>query len=230
MINLIFDKNYKQENTKYFVVHHFGGVGNDNFASTQKHSLNDIDSAHGARWPGFYSQILNLSTGRGFLVGYNGIIFPDRFVQTRAIGEETAAQMGYNFNGVAVSFCVAGNFTKRSNGTLVDTPTQFQIDCLRELRAKFPQVSTWNVVPHRMLGTTNCYGTGLPDDWARKITQAQETPIAPSAPDITATTMDNMKIKLSIMQQILALIAKIADIRRINKLGRTENHDENVRG
>jgi len=211
-MNLIYDKNYDPKKTKYFVVHHFGGTQASQFASTIRVSVDDIEAGHTQRFGyDFYSQIINPKTGKGWRIGYNGIIFPDRFVQTRAIGEETAAQRGYNFDGVAVSFCIAGNFTSDGEGSTVDKMTDFQLQTLRELKEIFPQVALANVVPHRVLQQTQCYGTGLDDNWARKLVTVP--------PVVTITNpktgeVEELKLKISLLMRIQQLLAIMIELKR----------------
>lgn len=170
-MKLIYSPQYEPWRTRFIVVHHFGSPASAPYCSAAHLSIDQIEALHAARFGmTFYSMIANPTTGRGWRIGYNGIIFPDHFIQTRAIGEETAAQIGYNARGVAVSFCLAGNFTRKPDGETVDVPTKFQLQCLRELRALFPQVSDENVVPHRKFALTECYGDGLSDTWASHVT------------------------------------------------------------
>lgn len=99
-------------------LHHFGGTDTNRLAPTGHLTLQDIDTAHRARWPEFKSSL-------GYWVGYTGIIWPDgTFVQTRAIGEETAAVIGRNTG--SISFCLAGNH-------LVEPPTWQQKTKLKNL-------------------------------------------------------------------------------------------------
>ena len=221
-MNLKFIPGYRPENTKYFGVHHFGGVAADKLASTQHHTAAMIENAHGSRWPGFRSEhIKNPKTGKGWHIGYNGIIFPGYFLQTRAIGEETAAIKGYNQNGEVVHFALAGNFTKKMpGGFLVDNPTQFQLDCMRELKKLFPQVMIWNVIAHRVLQPSECYGSGLADDWARKVVQAKKVKVITAPPpfDVEPDAVE-IQMELNLLQQILALITKLFDIQRRRKMG-----------
>ena len=159
---------------KYIVIHHFGGQYGNPYASTKHLTLKQIDDAHKARWSDFKSEL-------GYYVGYNAIIFPDgKVVQTRKLGEETAATRG--FNNTTFNICLAGNFTLK-NGVPVDKPTFEQTTALKHLvfgilqnrtTLTIKEGATWNiplanVVPHRTLSSTSCYGDSLSNDWARNI-------------------------------------------------------------
>src|SRR3990167_671715 len=160
-MKIIFGENYKPGNTRYLCVHHSGGMGNDDTASSQHLTVEDVNQAHKARW--------DFKSSLGWYVGYHFFVEASgRVTQCRSISEETAAQKGYNQNGIAISVCLAGNFTKRPDGIWVDTPTPKQKNALQEIGMKFPQVKDWNIVPHRALQSTQCYGTALNDAWARE--------------------------------------------------------------
>lgn len=164
---------------KYLVIHHSGGLGNDRKASSQHLTLSQINNAHKERWPEFISSL-------GYWVGYNIVIFPDgHWVQTRKIAEETAAVK--SFNSSSVSICLVGNFVSG-----VNSPTNAQIETLKKLgRAILAcdvkkienaaiqvvpgavlSISRENIVPHRSLQKTECYGD-LPDSWARDILEPE---------------------------------------------------------
>jgi len=166
---------------KYFAVHHAGGLGNNIHASTQDLTLEHVNNAHQRRWPRFKSEL-------GFWVGYNAIIFPTgKLIQTRLIGEETAAQKFHNKDTFSV--LVMGNHTKQFFGGLVDTPTREAIATLQEvgtaLLNKDPEfvglkmkagtvldIKLKDVVPHRVLQWSACYGNGLANSWARNLVKA----------------------------------------------------------
>lgn len=158
-------KHFYSANIKNFAVHHFGGLGNDRYASTQHLTEKHIENAHKSRWPDFKSQL------NGSYIGYNAIIWPDgTLTQYRLVGEETAAVIGHNKDTLSV--CLAGNFNRKPDGQLVDTPTEAQIRKLSEVQwwaHEELKISIGAFKPHRGYSMTECYGTGLPDDWARKL-------------------------------------------------------------
>jgi hypothetical protein len=163
---------------KYISVHHTGGLGVDNFASTDFLTASDIDKAHAQRWSCFTSS-LGHDGGYNFFIEKGGT-----WTQFRAIGEETAAQRGFNFN--TISICLAGNFTRKGND-FVNVPSLEQKQILRFListilanneeiynrvgikiaRGTEINVSPYAVHPHRWFGNTSCYGNALSDSWAR---------------------------------------------------------------
>ena len=189
-MNIIYHPTYKSSSTKWVCVHHSGGIENNPLASTKLFTAETINKAHQAKW--------NYKSSLGYFGGYN--FFCDywgNMTQFRAVGEETMAQKGYNFNGQVVSICLAGNFTKG-----VDIPSEAQKTALKELILQFPQVPNTNIVPHRHFGQTDCYGLGLSDDWARNLPDVSYT----MGPDIEEQ-------KKTLLKKIIELYKAI-----INKL------------
>ena len=152
----------------YAVLHHVGGLYGQPNASTKNHTLEQINNAHKSRWPYFPSELNAL-----WFIGYNALYFPDgKRIQTRLIGEETAAQIGHNLD--SFSGCLIGNFTKG-----VDMPTWEQKNSLRRdliaLLGKKPEsvglkvksgtqidINVNRILPHRYLqSNTECFGSGL---------------------------------------------------------------------
>ena len=166
-MNIIYSSNYKKENTKWFCLHHAGGLGLDNFVSTKHLTAENINQAHQARW-NYPDPMTGKFGGYNFFIGSLGEI-----TQFRAIGSETMAQKGYNFNGQVISVCLAGNFNKHSiTGKMVDEPTSEQVNALRGLykaitEQKGISIAPYNIVPHRFFSQTDCFGSGLSDNWAR---------------------------------------------------------------
>ena len=142
-------------------VHHFAG----------NYTLSQVNLSHKQRWPDFPSRLRP-----DLYVGYNIIIWKDgSWIQTRFIGEETAAAKGANTG--AVHIALAGDFN-------VDKPSWAQKDTLKRVLVQIVKkdlaefkvlsgttvnVKKENVFPHRLLGVTvtDCYGSSLADDWAR---------------------------------------------------------------
>lgn len=159
----------------YLIVHHFGGYANDPYASTQWLREETLQNAHAQRWPEFKSEL------NGSNIGYNIVIYPTYWAQYRLIGEETAANKGYNHNSVSIA--IAGNYNLLG-GRAVDTMTKYQGDTFEKLgkailngRAKEEGlqikegteivIPLANIVPHRYVSPTECYGSGLADAWAK---------------------------------------------------------------
>jgi len=99
-------------------------------------------------------------------------------VHCRFIGEETAAQKGHNFD--TVSICMEGDFTNiKPSFAQQETLIRFvrllvsgELDPTWAVLNGTPiSIPKENVLPHRVLqpNHTSCYGTALPDDWARVI-------------------------------------------------------------
>ncbi len=152
-----YTKEYQTSNTKFLAIHNTGGLAGNPFASTEYLSASGVNLAHKNRF--------DMLSSLGWYIGYN--FFIDIFgtiTQPRAIGEETAANIGHNFNGEAISVCLAGNFT-----TGVDSPTKAQIGALKSLYAELNLSPFIPIVPHRAIQAgTACYGD-LPDTWARDL-------------------------------------------------------------
>ncbi len=229
---------------KNICLHHAGGLGTDNFASTQNLSLQSIDDGHKMRWPDFPSSIKNPTTGQGYFVGYTIVIPADgKYVQTRPLGAETAAQVGHNFDSVAI--CVVGNFMKKSNGQPVDVMTPAQIATLNMLLKKLLapsfkdlgliiepgssfDLAVQNIYPHRILqpNHTDCNGTFYPDDWGRKVALAaisvpDVTPVpAPDTSQKPIATQEDVNALLSYYNQIQLLWMKINDIFAKKRFGK----------
>lgn len=176
------------EHLKYIAVHHSGGTKSNDNASSFGLTLSQLDQDHKVRWPDFKSQL-------GYYVGYNFVIFPDGTIkQTRKIGEETAAQLGHNFD--TVSICMIGNYNIGSP----DKMTSLTIGALKNiLTALLEQdfgayavipgttfdFSIGHIMPHRctqQAGYTECYGTSLSDTWARDLVLDEYVQRASSVP------------------------------------------------
>jgi len=163
-------------NTMYYLcVHHSGPIGSSPYSSSQGLTLSRLNQAHAAR--DFNESFL------GYFVGYNFLVCPDgMIIQTRAIGEETCAQKGHNFD--TVSICILGNFTTQENGLPVDVMPSAQklaflnlsTNLIRGIVSKYEvitgtqmNINLSRVFPHRVLQPkhTECYGNYYPDTWAR---------------------------------------------------------------
>jgi len=156
-------------------IHHTGGLGNDIYASTSFLTASQIENAHRER-------NFNISA-LGFHTGYNVLIFPDgSWKQTRLIGEQTAAVKGHNFDGAYI--CLVGNFNRKPNGQFVDVPTVQQVNMLKNMMIAIVErspeslglkvqpntvINIREIGPHRRWADTDCYGSGLADNWARDL-------------------------------------------------------------
>lgn len=96
LISSFWDKENWQNTAEAMVVHH--SAFSKDLATNQ---FNSINNSHKKRWPNFISSM-------GNHVGYNFIIQEGEIFQARAVGEETAAQIG--FNKKYLSVCIAGDY------------------------------------------------------------------------------------------------------------------------
>lgn len=224
-------------------IHHAGGLGNDNFASTINLSLKQIDLGHQSRWPDFPSKIKDPVTGRPLFVGYNFVILKDgTIIQTRPLGAETAAQIGHNSD--TISTCVIGNFMKKANGQPVDVMTEGQISSLKLLLNQLTapswkgfnfiiepgctfDLTVQRIYPHRVLQPkhTDCNGTFYPDDWGRRLAMVQiptPSPVAPVEPQKPLATKEDVEMLLTSFEQIKLLWMKINDIFAKKRFGKQQ--------
>jgi len=183
-------------------VHNSGGIGDNPLALSSHLTVESINLAHKKR--GFNLSEMN------YYVGYNFLLFPDgRLLQTRLIGEQTAAAVGSNFDTVHI--CLLGNFTKGS----MESPTGAQKEALKGLILNLENGSFANlykvkngascdfnrtrVYAHRELQpTTSCFGSSLPDAWARDLVGpvAEETELQ----KLLVTLLDLYKKLLQLLQ------------------------------
>ena len=205
--DILFSPGYQWGITKYLAVHHAGGLGSNEFADTSFLTSLNINDAHRTR---FAMQSKYIPNGWG---GYNLFIEKDgKIVQFKAIGEETAAQKGWNFNGICVSVCLAGNFVKQNQYTttnFINTPTQAQVDSLIWLKERLPKIPIANVNPHRFYQSTRCYGD-LPEDWARKLWVAQDAPRVEN---------NELLAQLTLLHKLLLQYIKLLDILKPKRTG-----------
>lgn len=187
---------------KNIAVHHFG-------APNPNLTLKQLNNAHKSRWPDFPSKLRP-----DLWVGYNFVVWADgSYLQARYIGEETAAQRGYNND--TVSICLEGDFSRGRSG-----PTEAQQKTLKWLvnviiggnaeryslavnRGTTVNISPKNIHPHRFFQKTECYGTGLSDDWA-KLLVYPETPIK-SPSFVTPPQSEGVQSAQSIWERIRVL-------------------------
>src|SRR3990167_442495 len=91
-------------------VHHFAG----------DYTLSQVNNSHKQRWPDFPSKLRP-----DLYIGYTIIIWKDgSWLQTRFIGEETAAAKGANLE--AIHIALDGNFS-------IIKPTSAQIETLKRI-------------------------------------------------------------------------------------------------
>jgi len=132
------------------ITHHTGGTDANPLADSSNATVQDVDSWHKARWPGFISR-------RGFHVGYHYFLSKDGTVtQTRDHDEEGAHVIGMNNKSIGV--CFAGNFD-------LTLPTKAQMESWYKLYSDllklYPDIPTY---PHRKYATKTCHGKLLRDE------------------------------------------------------------------
>lgn len=185
----------------YISLHHAGGIANDAYAKTQHLTWQHIDNAHKERW--------DFKSTLGFYGGYSFFIMEDgTWKQFRAIGEETAAQVGYNFN--CISICLAGNFIEK-NGIRVEQPTEAQLTTLKKLIKQIldkdytgivvafgtvVNVSLSSIHPHSFYQQTQC--NCFPDAWGRDLMK-----------DTTESIKPRQTAILGLIDSIILLIQKL---------------------
>ena len=175
-MKIIYAKNYKPFHTLYRIWHHSGGTSINPYISKENETAESIEVAHKFKFK-FPSKYMVDSNGRPRYGGYNFIINRDgSWIQSRAIGEETAANRYWNYNGIAISICIIGNFNKNLFGRMIDRPTHQQILTIRFLDSQLPKALNKS---HRFLSPTIGYGSGLSDDWIK------DTLNSPPKPDLT---------------------------------------------
>lgn len=178
-------------------VHHFAG----------NLTLSQLNADHKRRWPEFPSKLRP-----DLWVGYTIVIWKDgSWLQTRYIGEETAAAKGANLN--AVHIALDGNFD-------VTKPTLAQVSTLKRMLVQlvkgdltgFKKLSNTsvkvvkeNIFPHRKMGTTitECYGSLLSNDWARVMAFAQEEPVKPLPLPTEGLELSRLRKRIEVLKKLI---------------------------
>jgi len=162
------------------IIHHSGGTQADSYASTLHHTWQNINEYHKQRW-NFPSQYIFGQYG-----GYNICYDPkDRtFHQFRAIGEETAAVKGKNFDSIHI--CILGNYNNKLGKPPTD-PMTFTIQNdmiwfisdILEGRADTRKliiatntelnIKLRNIHAHKFYSSTDCNGSSLDESWMRNL-------------------------------------------------------------
>lgn len=191
-------------------IHHAGGFASNPYGSSRGLTWQNVNEAHKARW-NFESMFIPGSYG-----GYNFIYDPKdhSFHQFRAIGEETAAQIGYNFD--TLSICIIGNYSIVPGSTLPADRMDEQIEkdialfTLELIAGNFSGIkiapntkidlSILRAFPHRHYQPgTECYGTALTDSWIQNV--LSKYTLEPHS--------QTLQERLGMLQQLLALYMKL---------------------
>lgn len=198
---------------KYLSIHHTGGTQINKLESTQHLTVAQIDEYHKNRWPDFKSSL-------GFWCGYTIVILQDgTWVQTRLVGEEGAHTRTRNFDSSGI--LIMGNYsvgsadvvTYQQKKTYANICNAFlkgkealELMGIQVLEGTKIDVSLSRILPHRLLDPdphhTECYGTKLPNDWARQVVMSSQNP-------------DGIdELKLTLMQELVRLYMKLLDLLR----------------
>lgn len=201
----------------HIAIHNSGGLQLDAYASTRQVTPEQINAYHKGHFQ-MESKFLPGQWG-GYNFGYSPVT--REFHQFRAIGEETAAQRGWNFN--TISICIFGNYTKRpGSGLSVDPMTpemekdiaHFVLDLINGNSRGYVtapntklDLSMARVFPHRWFQAgTDCYGTALPDSWIQNLLAKYRYTTNDGIKDVE--TRD--KLRQTLIALILRLRAELA--------------------
>ncbi len=187
---------------KNICVHHMAG----------NLTLKQTSDLHRSEWPELPSELRP-----DLWVGYNFIVWKDgSWIQTRYIGEETAAQKGHNFD--TVSICLAGDFTYNKPTLSQQQTLVYLIHSLVETTAVFKtkpgtviNIQPTDIFPHRVLQPfhTQCYGNSLNNSWARELAYPVNAPkpVLPKTPQPSGgPTLTSLQAS---MEALLAMWLKV---------------------
>lgn len=143
-------KDKPQDNfPQLIVVHHTGG---ENGVDTSNQTAKIVEDYHlSLGWEGM---------GYQFYIEKDGDIWRGR--PEHYHGAHTSEQ---GTNKKSIGICLAGNFD-------ITLPSEAQVtsltQLLNELKLKY-NISNDNIFPHRHFTPKSCFGSKLPDDWAKKL-------------------------------------------------------------
>lgn len=146
----------KNNNPKYLIIHH--AASNNSFEEVQEYHI------IGRKLRGL--QPFNN-------IGYHFYILKDGTVrQGRPQHRNGAHAIGYNAKSLGV--CLQGNYSKEN------TPPEAQKQALRRLlkalRSTYA-IPLSNIIPHRAVAATECFGSNLPDKYASNLLVEEATSI-----------------------------------------------------
>lgn len=197
-------------------VHHSGGVANDPYASSLHLTPQQISAYHRQRWDNYNPSMVILDDSMRW-AGYCDIYDPKTrvFTHCRALGEETMAQYGHNFD--TYPLCIIGNYSiDPATGKSVDPMTPEIIEDVSRYLLKMIEGDYSDIVvkpgtvldfaisrthPHRFYQQTECYGTSLSDKWIQDILLERKYPPAPVDADLLK--------KIQLLKQLVALYLEL---------------------
>ena len=193
------------------IIHHSGGAGANDFASTRHHTVQTINEYHKQRWAASAATWKAYKSMLGYHAGYNVLYDPKTrtFTQTRMIGEETAAVIGKNFD--TFHLCIIGNYNKNRHSTgSVDKVTQEMLTDIvtflhdlvngnkRKLKVAFGikvNLSLARIYPHRKFSRTFCYGSAIPDNYYRDMALKYKPEVSVPKQENAGTDQELIELK-----------------------------------
>lgn len=155
----------------HILVHHTASAG-------AKTTIAGVDAFHKARnWGTKAQPVYAEKSSLGYYAQYHYFIdWKGRLTQTR-----TDAEIGWhgnNANPFSIGVCMAGWFDPGHDTVPTEAQVKTLTELLRELVEKY-KIKLENIVPHRKFAVKSCYGSNLPDDWARNLLAAKAPLSAP---------------------------------------------------
>lgn len=177
--------NYPRCFPKKLIIHHTAG--------NTKSTFEDIDEFHRVTKDdnGYFKYHYGIPTSLGHYLAYNYYIdWTGKVTKAREDDERGAHTIGQN--DVSIGICLGGNF----DNTL---PTQAQttalIKLMRELMVKYPNITPYQIYPHRAFANKSCYGKRLSNSWASDL--VNEDPV------LVEQLMHQVKILLEQLKAVL---------------------------
>lgn len=196
--------------------HHAGGSNAAPLASALHFTVDDVDGWHKDRWPGFTSKQFKNSRGEYYHVGYHFVIESNGVVtQTRGLDEEGAHCIGMNTKSIGI--LTMGNFDRPGE---TPTPKQIQarVDLHLRLRKELPNITLYDVEPHRKYANKSCFGRNLADNFWRTTIESrlrerdvkQEQKEYEDARHIQTVLLEQLQTLLVQLQNLLALKKRLS--------------------
>lgn len=181
-------------------------------AKTQHHTAQTVDAHHKTRWPGFTSKIFTNNRGKFYHVGYHYVIEANgKVVQTRAHSETGAHCIGMNTKSIGV--LITGNFDKGVEMPSANQEKAF-VKLFKKIKADFPSLTTFDIVPHRKYASKSCFGSALPDDYFAKVVR-RWTDSADNREDTNEFKKRSIiRKKIEKLEMIVSLLIQLISLKR----------------